>query len=87
VRYLKVAHHGSKYQDLTFNKVANPEVAIISVGAGNKYGHPSKSTVKLFKKVLRTDKDGAIAIDPITGSVSSSKVGAFGLPVMWRIGG
>ena len=41
----------------------------------------------LFKKVLRTDKDGAIAIDPITGSISSSKVGAFGLPVMWRIGG
>lgn len=85
VNYLKVAHHGSKYQDLTFNALANPDVAIISVGAGNKYGHPADGTVKLFKRVLRTDKSGAIAIDPITGSVSSSKVGAFGFPVLWRV--
>jgi competence protein ComEC len=85
VDYLKVAHHGSRYQDRRFNEMANPTVAIISVGAGNKYGHPADSTVKLFRKVLRTDKNGAIAIDPITGSVSSSKVGAFGLPVLWRV--
>ena len=85
VKYLKVAHHGSKYQDLRFNALADPVLAIISVGKGNKYGHPANSTVKLFKHMLRTDKDGAIAIDPITGSVSSSKVGAFGLPVLWRV--
>jgi len=85
VNYLKVAHHGSKYQDLSFNALANPDLAIISVGAGNKYGHPADSTVKLFKRVIRTDKSGAIAIDPITRSVSSSKVGAFGLPVLWRV--
>ena len=87
VDYLKVAHHGSKYQDLTFNALANPDLAIISVGAGNKYGHPADGTVKLFKRVVRTDKLGAIAIDPIKESISSSKVGAFGLPVLWRIGG
>jgi competence protein ComEC len=68
-----------------FNALANPDLAIISVGAGNKYGHPADSTVKLFKRVIRTDKSGAIAIDPNTGSVSSSKVGAFGLPVLWRV--
>ena len=85
VDYLKVAHHGSRYQDSRFNALADPAVAIISVGAGNKYGHPADSTVKLFRKVLRTDKNGAIAIDPITGSVSSSKVGVFGLPVLWRV--
>jgi competence protein ComEC len=85
VDYLKVAHHGSKYQDNRFNKAANPELAIISVGVGNKYGHPAAQTIKLFKKVVRTDKAGAIAIDPNTGSVSSSKVGAFGLPVLWRV--
>lgn len=85
VDYLKVAHHGSKYQDNRFNKAANPELAIISVGVGNKYGHPAAQTMKLFKKVVRTDKAGAIAIDPNTGSVSSSKVGAFGLPVLWRV--
>ena len=85
VDYLKVAHHGSKYQDRRFNALADPTVAIISVGVGNKYGHPADSTLRLFKKVLRTDKNGAIAIDPITGSVSSSKVGVFGLPVLWRV--
>ena len=85
VDYLKVAHHGSKYQDKRFNALADPTIAIISVGAGNKYGHPADSTVKLFKKVLRTDNNGAIAIDPNTDSVSSSKVGAFGLPVLWRV--
>ena len=85
VDFLKVAHHGSKYQDFNFNRFANPEIAIISVGAGNRYGHPAASTEKLFKKVYRTDKDGAIAIDPVTRSLSSSKVGAFGLPVLWRV--
>ena len=85
VDYLKVAHHGSKYQDLNFNRQANPDLAIISVGKGNKYGHPADSTVKLFRHSVRTDQDGAIAIDPITGSISSSKVGVFNLPVLWRI--
>ena len=85
VDYLKVAHHGSKYQDINFNRIADPELAIISVGAGNKYGHPADSTVKLFRKALRTDRQGAIAIDPKHKSVSSSKVGIFGLPVFWRI--
>ena len=85
VDYLKVAHHGSKYQDGKFNNMANPKLAIISVGRGNKYGHPADKTVRLFKKVVRTDESGAIAIDPITGSVSSSKVGVFGWPVFWRL--
>ena len=85
VDYLKVAHHGSKYQDEMFNLRANPKLAIVSVGAGNKYGHPADATLRLFNKVVRTDRDGAIAIDPITGSVSSSKVGIFNLPVLWRV--
>jgi competence protein ComEC len=85
VDYLKVAHHGSKYQDLKFNQDANPDLAFISVGKGNKYGHPADSTVRLFRHVLRTDQDGAITIDPIKKSVSSSKVGVFNLPVLWRI--
>ena len=87
VDYLKVAHHGSKYQDQRFNSLANPKLAIISVGKENKYGHPADSTLRLFKNIVRTDKNGAVAIDPNTGSVSSSKVGVFGLPVLWRIGG
>lgn len=85
VDYLKVAHHGSKFQDALFNLQANPKIAIISVGKGNKYGHPAERTLKLFQRVYRTDLDGAIALDPKHNSVSSSKVGAFGLPVLWRI--
>ena len=85
VDFLKVAHHGSKYQDLGFNAAANPKLAIISVGKGNKYGHPYQGTLRLFKKALRTDLDGAVAIDPVSGSISSSKVGLFNLPVLWRV--
>ena len=85
VDFLKVAHHGSKFQDLGFNAAANPKIAIISVGKGNKYGHPYAETVRLFRKVLRTDLDGAVAIDPVSGSISSSKVGLFNLPVLWRV--
>ena len=85
VKFLKVAHHGSRYQNPIFNQMADPELAIVSVGRGNRYGHPDKQTLKLFRKVLRTDQNGAIAIDPKKMSSSSSKVGVLGLPVLWRI--
>jgi competence protein ComEC len=85
VDFLKVAHHGSKFQDKRFNEIAEPAIAIISVGKGNRYGHPAPETLKLFSKVVRTDISGAIAIDPKQMSISSSKVGVFGLPVIWRV--
>jgi competence protein ComEC len=62
----KVSHHGSAYQDEIFTKALSPQVSMISVGAGNSYGHPALATLKLLEetgaKVLRTDRDGAIAI-------------------------
>jgi competence protein ComEC len=62
----KVAHHGSRYQDLQLMHELSPTVAVISVGTGNSYGHPAPSTIsalsQLHAKVLRTDVDGAIAI-------------------------
>lgn len=62
----KVAHHGSRYQDLTLMRELSPSLALISVGAGNTYGHPADSTIAalehLHAKVLRTDRDGAIAV-------------------------
>ena len=85
VNFLKVAHHGSKLQDLHFNQGLDPDYAIISVGKANRYGHPADSTLRLFKKVLRTDQLGSIAIDPKKMTISSSKVGVLGLPVFWRI--
>ena len=62
----KVAHHGSRYQDLTLMRELAPSLALISVGEGNTYGHPADSTIAalehLHAKVLRTDRDGAIAV-------------------------
>ena len=62
----KVSHHGSVYQDQAFMERLSPTVSIISVGAGNSYGHPASLTlaalVRLRSKIYRTDKSGAIAI-------------------------
>jgi competence protein ComEC len=77
----KVAHHGSRYQDLTLMREIAPTLALISVGAENTYGHPADSTIaalrQLHAKVLRTDRDGAIAVDAhrhaLTISTANSK--------------
>lgn len=62
----KVSHHGSRYQDLAFMAALHPRLSIISVGAGNTYGHPAVQTLdalaRLGSEVVRTDTDGAIAV-------------------------
>lgn len=67
VMILKVAHHGSKYatsQD--FLARAKPEVAIISCGEWNRYGHPSQVVLDRLRaasvKLYRTDLQGEITI-------------------------
>ncbi|WP_406395398.1 ComEC/Rec2 family competence protein [Streptomyces sp. NBC_00887] len=66
VDVLKVAHHGSAYQDPALLSSARPRLALISCGADNPYGHPAARTVEALgaagAKVLRTDTDGAIAV-------------------------
>ena len=62
---LKVAHHGSKYSTSDiFLEAANPQIAVISVGAKNSYGHPTPEVLQRLEKfgikVFRTDKDGDI---------------------------
>ena len=63
----KVAHHGSRYQDLNFMKALSPRISIISVGKDNTYGHPAPQTIaalsSIGSKVYRTDQDGALAIN------------------------
>lgn len=63
---LKVAHHGSAYQDIAFLDAVDARVAVISVGSDNDYGHPSPGLIaeleRLGMRVLRTDTDGAVAL-------------------------
>ncbi|MFJ2234204.1 ComEC/Rec2 family competence protein [Streptomyces sp. NPDC087859] len=66
VDVLKVAHHGSAYQDPELIRRAAPRLALISVGRDNTYGHPAPGTVAALRgqgaMVLRTDEDGALAV-------------------------
>jgi competence protein ComEC len=66
VDVLKVAHHGSAYQDPGLIRLVSPRVALISCGADNPYGHPAPSTVAALRDqgavVLRTDEDGSLAV-------------------------
>lgn len=65
VDVLKVGHHGAKAATTKdFLNKAKPKHSVISVGKGNKYGHPNKDVINRLKnaktKVYRTDKQGTI---------------------------
>ena len=62
---LKVGHHGSNTSSSkTFLEKVNPSYAIISVGTGNSYGHPSHTTIQNLEnqniQIYRTDENGTI---------------------------
>ena len=64
---LKVPHHGSKNSStLTFLEKLRPSWAVVSVGAGNSYGHPSVDSLmrldQVGAKVLRTDTNGTVEV-------------------------
>jgi len=68
-RVLKIGHHGSKYAtSKDFLERVQPEVAIISCGAWNRYGHPSQAVLDRLRaanpnvKLYRTDLQGEITI-------------------------
>ncbi|MEW2623485.1 ComEC/Rec2 family competence protein [Streptomyces sp. NPDC048106] len=77
VDVLKVAHHGSAYQDPELIRLVAPRVALISCGTGNPYGHPAPSTVAALRSggalVLRTDRDGALAVGGTPGAASGDR--------------
>jgi competence protein ComEC len=65
---LKVAHHGSDDAGLgELLEQTRPRLAVISVGEGNPYGHPTAATLAMLEQhgvpTLRTDEDGAVVID------------------------
>mgnify|MGYP000336812146 CR=1 FL=1 len=64
---LKVGHHGSDTSSSQeFLNEVKPQIAIISVGKGNTYGHPKQTTIdklqKINARIYRTDESGTITI-------------------------
>lgn len=64
---LKVAHHGSRTAtSAALLDALRPTIAIISVGAGNRYGHPAPETLARLKdsgiRTYRTDQDGSVDV-------------------------
>lgn len=62
---LKVGHHGSASSTTAeFLRKVKPETAILSVGAGNDYGHPTERTLQRLRdagaEICRTDLEGNI---------------------------
>ncbi len=65
--FLKVGHHGSATSSsVEFLDEVSPELSIISVGADNRYGHPSKRALsnhgELDIPIMRTDNHGTVTI-------------------------
>jgi len=62
---LKVGHHGSKTATgPEFVAAVQPQLAVIQVGANNRYGHPTAETLANLAAttVLRTDLDGRVEV-------------------------
>jgi beta-lactamase superfamily II metal-dependent hydrolase len=66
-KVIKISHHGSKYAtSKDFLDRVKPEVAVVSCGAWNRYGHPAQAVLDRLKaanvKLYRTDLQGEITI-------------------------
>jgi competence protein ComEC len=75
---LVVPHHGSGTSSTPgFASAVSPRVALLSVGRGNRFGHPAPAVVDRYRElgstVGRTDRDGALLLQ-----------GRRGLP-LWRM--
>lgn len=66
VDVLKVPHHGSANRDDRLLESVTGDLALISVGADNDYGHPAPSALNGLRqkgfRVYRTDLDGDVAV-------------------------
>ena len=66
VDILKVGHHGSRTgMDASQVRMLSPTVAMIGVGEGNRYGHPSAEIITMLEDagtcIVRSDKDGDVS--------------------------
>jgi competence protein ComEC len=63
---LKVGHHGSDGSSgADFLAAVSPEIAVISAGAGNGFGHPSPTTLLRLRDtpIFRTDRNGNVRFE------------------------
>ncbi|MDP2277402.1 MAG: hypothetical protein Q8K51_04175, partial [Nitrospirota bacterium] len=69
---VKVPHHGGRTSAYKpFYDVASPEIAVISAGRDNAFGHPHHETLEMLEdaKIYRTDMNGAVKIIEKDGSL------------------
>ena len=67
IELLIVGHHGSKNSSCEeFLRAVAPELAVISAGANNSYGHPAPETLDrleaLGAEIYRTDEEGSVTV-------------------------
>jgi competence protein ComEC len=71
---LKVPHHGSHYQDVDWLTSLGAELALVSVGADNDYGHPSHEVLDPLTaagvEVHRTDLEGDLLVTVDAGGLA-----------------
>jgi competence protein ComEC len=68
IRILKVPHHGSATSSSqAFLDALRPDIAVISAGRGNTFGHPVASVLERYRNIgaaiYRTDQDGAVTVE------------------------
>jgi competence protein ComEC len=68
LRVVKVPHHGSLTSSTPeFVRALAPRVAVVSVGRGNRFGHPAADVLQRYRdagaEIFRTDRDGAVTVD------------------------
>lgn len=76
---VKVAHHGSADQAPELYEALDADIALISVGRDNSYGHPTQRTLDTLARsgsnILRTDEMGAIGITETESGLEVSIAG------------
>ena len=75
---LQVGHHGSASATSSeWLAAVRPQVAVISCGRRNEYGHPSAEVIRRLSaagvRIYRTDKDGAVTISTDGDTIRVSK--------------
>ncbi len=68
LRVVKIPHHGSLTSSTTeFIRALRPQVAVVSVGRANRFGHPVPEVLDRYHEagadIFRTDRDGAVTVD------------------------